>query len=281
MRASWYGSAAFLPAILVIVFLFFDASLPFIIARLPNLLAVLMLAKGVVIAETWLLAVWAALVSSPWIRRVGISLALSVVGVGLFEHGLIYIVTWGFSAGIREVFLAPIEFIGLMFPLLVLRVWRGWRLISEHQAAPAGVQRFSLAQLLSATALVAAAIAFGQLGVAELPNPDFQRSMLISACVTCLILSVVAVVPLTWLCFRVRFSRAVGWLASLAVATNGVAIALMCRYWSGGQLDEGFAGLAYCDAVPLTFVSTLLLLRRVGRFALVSGCLATPPEQCL
>lgn len=260
-----------LPLALVVGFLLFDVTMPLV---LPDVLAVLMIAKGIVIAETWLLAVWAALGSSSWIRRVGISLVLSVVSVGLFEHGLIYIVTWGFSAGIREVFLAPIELIGLMFPLLVWRGWRGCRIISENQAATAGVQRFSLAQLLSATAIVAAGVAFGKLGVAELPDPDFQRSMLISACVTSVILSLLAVVPLTWLCLRVRFSRALAWLASLTAVTNGVAIALMYWYWGGGRLEEGLAGLAYCDAVALTFTGALLLLRRLGRFILVSGRLA-------
>lgn len=271
MQCARFRSRDVLPAILVVGFLFFDAAMPLVIARLPEVPAVLMLAKGVVVAENWLLAMWAALGPAPWIKRVAISLLLSVASAGLFEHGLIHITTWGFTPGIRQIFLAPMELIALAFPLLVLRGWRGWRLVSGRAVSIAGAQRFSLRQLFLATALVAAAVAFAQLGLVELPGLDFQRSMLISDCVQCVIMSLTVVIPLTWLCLRVRFHRAVAWLGCLTVATNSLALALMHHSWSGRQLEEGFAGLAYCDAALLTFAGILLLLRRVGLHSLAAA----------
>lgn len=271
MPGDRLGVANILPAVLVIGFLCFDAAMPLAVARMPDELPVLMFSHGVVIAEIWLLAVWAALGSAPWGRRVAISLVLSMMSVGLFEHGLIYIATWGYTAGIRQVFLAPLELITLACPLLVLRGWRGWHFASDQCVPAGGPQRFSLRQLFFATALVAAAIPVAQLGVAELPTTDFQRGMLVGYCITSLTLSALAVIPLTWLCLKVRFPHAVTWLGLLAIATNCVAIALMCCFWTGRQLREGLAGLAFCDAVPLTYAGILLLLRRTRRVTLLSG----------
>ena len=277
MRFPVFRRGQALPATIVIAFLLFDAAAPFGLARMPELVWVLMAANGVVVAQLWLLAVWTALGPPPWIRRALLALLLSMVSAGLFEHGLIYIAAFGFTPGIRELFLAPLELIALMLPLLVLRGWRGWRLLLADGDVVEGPQRFSLRQLFLATALVAAAVALAQLGVAELSAPDFavgnlpilsapdfRRSMVISACVRSLILSLVVVIPLTWLCLRVRLARAVPVLSFLAGTGNGLVFAVMWRYWNGSRLAEGFGGLALVDGVLLTFSGTLLLLRAGG-----------------
>lgn len=143
---------------------------------------------GVVLAQYGLLAIWAALGSRPWYVRQ----PLAMIGV-VMSYGTL---AAGGRAGamkdfVREAPLLPLIFLCLQAPLWLLRLVRGWKIVSI--GSPVGnsitdARRLSLRQMFAATTVIAIAIALARIdhkveqGVSIMVGAVVVGLMLVAPC---------------------------------------------------------------------------------------------------
>lgn len=143
---------------------------------------------GVVLSQFGLLGIWASLGSRPWYVRQSVA----IVGVFL-SYGAI--AAGGRAGAIQDFFREapslPLIFLCLQAPLWLLRLVRGWKIISI--GSPGGnsirdARRFSLRQMFAATTVIAIAIALARVdhkveqGVSIMAGAVVIGLMLVAPC---------------------------------------------------------------------------------------------------
>lgn len=183
------------------------------------LLAVLFVAVGTLVAQTFVLAVWMSFSSSRWLARVAVP-ALLLVAFAM-ASGL------GAGAGTLEAAAGAALPLTVLFAILVamfipLRRVRGWRLTARPDARPGELGRFRIGDVLIWMVVIAVPLAIVRLFSTFVSAQDVTAGML------AILVSVILMLPLLWLALLASLapSHRQLWLLAVLVAYAGLATAL-------------------------------------------------------
>jgi hypothetical protein len=214
---------------------------------------------GMVAGEAGLLAVWGVFGPQRVLVRWPVNLLVTAVLWGVFLLGMA-------SVGPVEAEIArgtltlPLILLAVQFPLWILKLATGWRIVlagTQAPASPAQSRQFRLQHVLGATAVVAAAFGLASLGLphADGPRPSAGTSLWLGLMLACLILCIVSafsILPCLWAAFvaRSKVAGAVA-IAVYVVLMSALTVTVISAVGGPGPPGEGirlfvplFAGLA-------------------------------------
>ena len=176
------------------------------------LVALLIVAIGTLVAQTFVLAVWISFSEGRWLGRCGIP-ALVLICLAT-TSGL------GAGASVPEAAGAALPLavlLGVLVALFIpLRRVRGWRLTTRQDAVPGGLGRFRIGDLLIWMVVIAVPLAIIRLFASLLSNQDITTGMRAIAMLVLLLL------PLFWLALLAAFAPR-GWRHAWLLAGGIVA----------------------------------------------------------
>ncbi len=180
------------------------------------LVALLIVAIGTLVAQTFVLSVWISFSEGRWLFRWGIPALLLIFlatacGLGAGASGL------GAAGAALPLAVLLCMLVALLIPL---RRVRGWRLTTRQDAVPGELGRFRISDLLIWMVVIAAPLAIIRLFASLLSNQDIPTGMRAIAMLVLLLL------PLLWLALLAAFAPR-GWRHTWLLAGGIVAYAVV------------------------------------------------------
>ena len=249
---------------------------------------------GAVAGQLGMLAIWAVLGPQRFlVRFLGSFTVTTLLWCGLLA-GMVMTGRGppSFREGAEVTLMLPMVFLAAQFPLWVLKMATGWRIVVEYTVDdPLAMQsrQFGLQEMLGVTTIVAVALGLARLGLPGLDNRGgnvdlSQWSALLFVCLMCSVWSAFSTLPCVWAAFVAR-SKAAGavFIAVYAVLMSVLPVVVLCAIarspgflgeaWKYSLLLHGSLALVLLGSlhVARAFGYTLLRPRRVRAAAVSAG----------